>query len=41
MSNSPREPCLDGVEATLRIKAHWPAVRVVAHRLTDLEVYEE
>ena len=28
-----RMPRLDGVEATLRIKARWPAVRVVAHSL--------
>jgi DNA-binding NarL/FixJ family response regulator len=28
-----RMPRLDGIEATVRIKARWPAVRVVAHSL--------
>jgi DNA-binding NarL/FixJ family response regulator len=28
-----RMPRLDGIEATVQIKARWPAVRVVAHSL--------
>ena len=28
-----RMPRLDGIEATVRIKARWPSVRVVAHSL--------
>jgi DNA-binding NarL/FixJ family response regulator len=27
-------PRLDGIAATQRIKAHWPAVRVVTHSIT-------
>ena len=30
-----RMPRVDGLTATLHIKAHWPAVRIIAHSLAE------